>query len=48
MEKIIWADRVSYKDVFHRVKEEENIFRTVKRKEGILTRLVTSCLGTTF
>jgi hypothetical protein len=32
MEKIIWADRVSNKEVFHRVKEEENILHTVKIK----------------
>jgi hypothetical protein len=32
MEKIRWADRVSNKEVFHTVKEEENILLVVKKK----------------
>jgi hypothetical protein len=48
MEKINWADHVRNKEVFHRVKEEESILQTAKGREGKLTRLVTSCLGTAF
>ena len=32
MEKISWADHVSNEEVFHKVKEEENILQTAKRK----------------
>ena len=30
MEKISWNDRVRNEEVFHRVKEERNILRTIK------------------
>jgi 2-polyprenyl-3-methyl-5-hydroxy-6-metoxy-1,4-benzoquinol methylase len=32
MEKISWTDRVRNEEVLHRVKEERNILRTIKRK----------------
>jgi hypothetical protein len=32
MEKISWSDRVRNEEVLHRVKEQRNILRTVKRK----------------
>jgi hypothetical protein len=34
MEKISWTDRVRNEEVLHRVKEERNVLRTVKKKEG--------------
>ena len=34
MEKISWTDRVRNEEVLHRVKEEINILRTIKKKEG--------------
>jgi hypothetical protein len=34
MEKVIWIDRVRNEEVLHRVKEERNILRTVKRKKA--------------
>ena len=46
MEKISWTDRVRNEDVTHRVKEERNILLTTK--EGKLTGLVKSCVGTAF
>ena len=46
MEKISWTDRVRNEVVLHGVKEERNIVHTVK--EGRLTGLVTSCVGTAF
>jgi hypothetical protein len=33
MEKISWTDRVRYKEVLHRVKEERNILHTIKRRK---------------
>jgi hypothetical protein len=35
MEKIIWTDRVR-NEVLHRVKEERNILRAVKRRKADL------------
>jgi hypothetical protein len=34
MEKIIWTDRVRNGEVLHRVKEERNILRTIRRKKA--------------
>jgi hypothetical protein len=42
--EISWTDRVRNEEVLHRVKMERNILRT--KKEGRLTGLVTSCVGT--
>jgi hypothetical protein len=47
MEKISWTDRVRNEEVLHRVKEERGMLFTIK-KEGKLTGLVTSCVGTAF
>jgi hypothetical protein len=33
MEKISWTDRVRNEEVLHRVEEERNILRTVKRRK---------------
>ena len=33
MEKISWNDRVRSEEVLHRVKEERNILRTIKRRK---------------
>jgi hypothetical protein len=33
MEKISWTDRVRDGEVLHRVREERNILRTVKRRK---------------
>jgi hypothetical protein len=46
MEKIIWADRVRNEGMLSRVKEERYIVNTAK--EGGLTGLVISCVGTAF
>jgi hypothetical protein len=46
VEKISWADYVKNEEVLHRVKKERNILQRVK--EGELTALVTSCIGTAF
>jgi hypothetical protein len=34
MEKISWTDRVGNEEVLHRVKEERNIVRTIKRRKA--------------
>jgi hypothetical protein len=34
MEKISWTDRVRNEEVLHRVKEEGNILRTIKRRKA--------------
>jgi hypothetical protein len=34
MEKISWTDRVRNEEVLHRVKEERNIVRTLKRRKA--------------
>jgi hypothetical protein len=34
MEKISWTDRVRNEEVLHRVKEERNILRTIKRRKA--------------
>jgi len=34
MEKISWTDRVKYKEVLHRVKEERNIVGRIKRRKA--------------
>jgi len=34
MEKISWTDRVRNEEVLHRVKEERNIVRTIKRRKA--------------
>jgi hypothetical protein len=34
MEKISWTDRLSNEEVLHRVKEERNIVRTIKRRNA--------------
>ena len=34
MEKISWTDRVRNEEVLHRVKEERNVLRTVKRRKA--------------
>jgi len=34
MEKISWTDRVRNEEVLHRVKEERNIARTIKRRKA--------------
>jgi len=41
-----YSDRVRNKEVLQTVKKERNILQTIK--EGRLTGLVTSCLGTAF
>jgi hypothetical protein len=46
MEKIIWTDRAKNEAVLPRIDEERNTLHTVKR--GMLTALVTSCVGTAF
>jgi hypothetical protein len=46
VEKISWTDRVRNEEVLHRVKEERNIVRTIKRRN--LTGLVISDVGTAF
>jgi hypothetical protein len=46
MEEISRKDRVINKEVFHRAEEEMNVLHTVK--EGRLTGLITSCVGTAF
>ena len=43
---ISWTDRVKNEEVLHRVKEGRNILHAIK--EGILTGLVTSRVGTAF
>jgi hypothetical protein len=51
MEKISWTDRVRNEEVLHRSKEERNILHEISyilEKEGRLTGLVTSCVGTAF
>jgi hypothetical protein len=44
--EISWTDRVRNEEVLHNVKEERNILHTIK--DGRLTGLVTSCIGTAF
>jgi hypothetical protein len=34
MEKISWTERVKKEEVLHRVKEERNILRTIKRRKA--------------
>jgi hypothetical protein len=34
MEKISWMDRVRNEDVLHRLKEERNVLRTIKRRKA--------------
>jgi hypothetical protein len=34
MEKISWTDRVRNEEVLHRVKQERNILRTIKRRKA--------------
>jgi hypothetical protein len=34
MEKISWTDRVRNEEVLHRVKEERNIVKTIKRRKA--------------
>jgi hypothetical protein len=34
MKKISWTDRVRNEEVLHRVKEERNILRTIKRRKA--------------
>jgi hypothetical protein len=46
MEKISWTVRVRNEEVLRTVKEEKNVTDTMK--EGRLTGLVTSCIGTAF
>jgi hypothetical protein len=47
MRKISWTNHVRNEEVLQRVKEDRNILQTIKgRKEGKLTGLVTSCVGT--
>ena len=36
MEKISWTDQVRNEEVLHRVKEERNALRTVKRRKANL------------
>ena len=43
LEKIRWTDRVRNEKVLHRVKEERNILRTIKRRKALV--LVTSGVG---
>ena len=46
MEEISWTDRVRNEEVLHRVKEERNILRTIKRKKAdwICSFLRRNCL----
>jgi hypothetical protein len=46
MENISWTDRVKNKEVLHRVKEERNTLRTIKKKKAnwIGHMLRTNCL----
>jgi hypothetical protein len=44
MMEIAWTDRVKNEEVLHGVKE----YPTDNKKEGRLTELITSCLGTAF
>jgi hypothetical protein len=44
--EISCTECVKNEEVLHRVKEERNIVHTIK--EGRLTALVTSCVGTVF
>ena len=37
MEEISWTDRVKSEEVLHRVKEEGNVIRTVKRRKATWT-----------
>jgi hypothetical protein len=46
MDEISWTDRVRNEEVLHRVKEERNILRTVKRRKA--NWIVTSCVETAF
>jgi len=46
MEKISYSERVRSEEVFYSVKEDGNMLR--QEKEGRLTGLVTSCVGTAF
>jgi hypothetical protein len=34
LEKISWTDRVRSEEILHRVKEESNVLRTVKRRKA--------------
>ena len=34
MDKIIWTDRVSNKEVLHRVKGDRNLLHKIKRKKA--------------
>ena len=47
LEEISWTDRVVNEEVLNRVNDVRNILHTVK-KEGRLTGMVTSCVGTAF
>jgi hypothetical protein len=48
MEKISWTDHVRNVEVLQRrIKEERNILQ-IKNRDGGLTGLVTSCIGTAF
>jgi hypothetical protein len=34
MEKVSWTDRVGNEELLHRVKEDRNILRTIKRRKA--------------